>query len=78
MASPSKSREQKTVSKDTETVVSNSPDEEIHERIETNKTNTFSNSGERKSEEERTSKGQEGREINPEPAAEEAGRGGSG
>ena len=41
----------------------NSPDEKIHERIETNKSNKFSISGENKSEEERTSKGQEGSEI---------------
>ena len=53
----------KTVSKDMETVVSNSPDEEIHERIETNKNNNFSISGENENEEERTSKGQEDSET---------------
>ena len=41
----------------------NSPDVEIHERIETNKSNKFSISGENKKEEESTSKGQEGSEI---------------
>ena len=46
------------------TVVSNYPNEEIHERIETNESNKFSSSGENKSEEEKASKGQEDREIN--------------
>ena len=46
------------------TVVSNYPNEEIHERIETNESNKFSSSGEYKSEEEKASKGQEDREIN--------------
>ena len=44
-------------------VVLNSPDEDIYKQIETNKSNKFSNSGEDKSEEERASKGQEGREV---------------
>ena len=47
-----------------ETVVSNSTDEEIYKRIKTKKAiNKFSISGENKSEEERTSKGQECSEI---------------
>ena len=45
-------------------VVSNSPNEEIHERIETNESNKFSSSGGNKSEEEKAPKGQEGRENN--------------
>ena len=41
------------------TVVSNSPNKEIHERIETNESNKFSSSGENKSEEERASNNDE-------------------
>ena len=45
--------------------VPNLPNKEIHERIETNKSNKFSRSGgENKREEEEASKGQESREIN--------------
>ena len=43
-------------------MVSNSLDEKIHERIGRKESNKFSNSGENKSEQERASKGQEGRE----------------
>ena len=53
----------KSAAVDMRTVVSNSPDEEIHEQIETNESNTFSIKGEHESEEERTSKIQEGSEI---------------
>ena len=43
----------------------NSPNKEIHERIETNRSNKFSSSGgENKSEEENASKGQESSELN--------------
>ena len=45
------------------TVVSNSSKQDIHERIETNKSNKFSNSGENKIEERMASKDQESREI---------------
>ena len=45
------------------TVVPKYPNKEIYERIETNKSNKFSSSGENKSEEEEASKGQESREI---------------
>ena len=49
---------------DMKTVVSNFLDKEIYKQIETNKSNKeFSNSGENKSEEERDSKDQEGREV---------------
>ena len=61
--STSESRGGNSASVDMRTVVSNSPDEEIYERIKTNESNKFSISGENKSEEERTSKGQEGSEI---------------
>ena len=45
-------------------VLSNPLNKEIHEQIETNESNTFSSSGENKSEEEEASKVQEDREIN--------------
>ena len=45
-------------------VVSNHPKREIHERIETNESNTFSSSGENKSEKEGASEGLESRENN--------------
>ena len=45
-------------------VVSNYPNKEIHERIETNESNKFSSCGGNNSEEEKASKGWEGREIN--------------
>ena len=43
------------------TVVSNHPNKEIYERIETNESNKFSSSGGNKSEEEEASKGQKSR-----------------
>ena len=54
---------EKPASVDMGVVVSKSLDKEIYERIKINKSNKFSISGENKSEEERTSKGQEGSEI---------------
>ena len=46
------------------TVLSNSLNENIHEKIKANKSNKFGSSGGIKSEEETASKCQEGREIN--------------
>ena len=46
------------------TVLSNPPNKEFHQRIETNESNKFSSSGENKIEEEEASNGQESREIN--------------
>ena len=46
------------------TVLSNHPNKEINERIETNESDKVSSSGENKSEEEEASKGQESRKIN--------------
>ena len=46
------------------TVVPSHSNQEIYKQIETNKSNKFSSSGDSKSEEEETSKGQESREIN--------------
>ena len=74
-------------------VLSNSPDEGIYERNETNKGNKFGSSGGNKSKEEKASKGEEGRKISKkhleqqrqnkewriyaELTTEEVGRGGS-
>ena len=46
------------------TVFSNSLNEHIRKRIETNKGNNFCNSGRNKSEEEKASKGKDSQEIN--------------
>ena len=46
------------------TVVSNSPNKNIHKQIEANKSTKFGSIRGNKSEDEKVSKGQEGREIN--------------